>query len=170
MLAEIAVAMQLGGRIPVLVTYAVAVVWMVGLAAIDLDVRRLPDAWTLPGIVGATMLLAWCAWGGDEWGRWGIAIACGVASGFGYLVLVLINPAGLGLGDVKLAVPLGLLTGWFGVAAAIGAFLLAFLIGLLVALVVAARSGHGRKTTFPFGPSMLAGASAVVLLLGPTVG
>ncbi|HEY0949907.1 A24 family peptidase [Nocardioides sp.] len=150
----------------VLATFALALVWMTGLAAIDLDVRRLPDRWTLPAYPAGLLLLAGCAWAEGQWGSWGSALACAVGSGVVYLVLSMLNPAGLGLGDVKLAGVLGMLTGWFGWAAAFAAFFLAFVLGGLVGVVVAVRTGAGRKATFPFGPAMLAAAYLVVLAAG----
>lgn len=163
-----ALAWRAEGEVAVLVTYAVAFAWMAGLAVIDVDVRRLPDRWTLPAYPVAAALLAWCSWATDGgWTAWATALACGVASGGIYLLLVVANPAGLGLGDVKLAVPLGMLAGWFGWPAAFLAFLGAFCLGLVVGVVAAVRTGQGRKATFPFGPSMLAAAGLVVLLFAP---
>ena len=150
----------------VLATFALALVWMTGLAAIDIDVRRLPDRWTLPAYPVGALLLAAGAVAEDAWGSWWAALGCAVASGAVYLVLALVNPAGLGLGDVELAGVLGLLTGWFGWPEAFAAFFLAFVLGGLVGVVVALRTGAGRKATFPFGPAMLAAAYVVVLAGG----
>lgn len=166
-LGAAAVGRQFGGDVPQVVTYAVALVWMVGLAAIDVDVRRLPDRWTLPSYPVIAAALAWCTWAsGEDWQRWAVALACGVGSGLAYFVLAFINPGGLGMGDVKLAVGLGMLTGWLGWPLAVLAFLAAFVVGTLVGVVVALASGAGRKATFPFGPSMLVGALVAVLLPG----
>lgn len=160
-----AVGVQLGAIWQVALTYAAGAIWMVGIAAIDVDVRRLPDRWTLPSYPVVVALLAWCSYAvGQDWHRWWTALLCGVASGALYFLLALVNPGGLGMGDVKLAVTLGLLTGWLGWPLAVLAFLAAFAIGTVVGIVVAVVSGAGRKATFPFGPSMLAGALVVVLL------
>lgn len=163
--AGAALGWQAGGEVALLVTFGLALVWMAGLAAIDVDVRRLPDRWTLPAVPMAVVLLAWCSRSTDAgWEPWWEAIACGAANGFVHLVFVVANPGGLGLGDAKLAVTLGLLTGWLSIGAAIVAFLGSFVVGLVVGLVVAWRSGQGRKATFPFGPSMVAAAGLAVLL------
>lgn len=160
-----AVGWQFAGSWVVALTYVASVVWMVALAAIDVDVRRLPDRWTLTSYPVVVALLAGCSLAvGGDWGRWLTALVCGVASGLVYLVLAFVNPGGLGMGDVKLAVSLGLLTGWLGWPLAVVAFLAAFLVGTVVGVVVALVSGAGRKATFPFGPSMLAGALVVLLL------
>lgn len=161
--AAAVLGLRLSGEPGVLAVMALALVWMAGLAAIDIDVRRLPDRWTLPGLLLWPLLLAGCALAADDWSRWGTALLCGLAHGAAYLLLAVLNPAGLGLGDVKLAVPLGVLVGWWGWAAVFGAFFAAFALGLVIGLIVAVRSGEGRKATFPFGPAMLLGAYVVIL-------
>ena len=160
-----AVGWQFAGSPPVALTYVASVGWMVALAAIDIDVRRLPDRWTLTSWPVVVVALAGCSLALDgDWDRWLTALGCGVASGVVYLVLAFVNPGGLGLGDVKLAVTLGLLTGWLGWPLAVVAFLAAFAVGTVVGIVVALASGAGRKATFPFGPSMLAGTLLALLL------
>jgi leader peptidase (prepilin peptidase)/N-methyltransferase len=87
-----------------------------------------------------------------------------------YLVLALVYPAGMGLGDVKLAGLLGLYLGWLGWAAvAVGAFT-AFLIGGLVGVSLLATGRAGRKTAVPFGPAMLSGALLSVFAGAPIAG
>lgn len=160
-----AVGWQFAGSRPVALTYVASVAWMVALAAIDIDVRRLPDRWTLTSWPVVVVALAGCSLALDgAWDRWLTSLACGVASGLLHLLLAFVNPGGLGLGDVKLAVTLGLLTGWLGWPLAVVGFLAAFAVGTVVGIGVALVSGAGRKATFPFGPSMLAGAVLVLLL------
>jgi len=71
----------------------------------------------------------------------------------------------LGLGDVRLASVLGLLLGWYGLPYVMyGA-----IAGNLLAIVVAiATCIHKRKLhmRYSFGPPLIAGALAVVLLHG----
>jgi leader peptidase (prepilin peptidase)/N-methyltransferase len=72
----------------------------------------------------------------------------------------------MGFGDVKLSGVLGLYTGWLGWGAwAVGLFLGFFLGGLFGIALLVAKKG-GRKTAVPFGPFMLLGALAAVLV-GP---
>jgi leader peptidase (prepilin peptidase)/N-methyltransferase len=153
----------------VAVTYAAALVWAVGLVAIDLDVHRLPDRWTLPAIPASAAVAGACAWAVGDAGRFAVALACAAGCGAGYLLLVLVNPAGLGMGDVKLAVSIGMLTGWFGWPQAVLAFFAALVLGLLHGTVAAVVTRGGRSTAFAFGPAMVAGAATVVLLVGPAV-
>ncbi|WP_449061758.1 hypothetical protein [Planomonospora algeriensis] len=81
-------------------------------------------------------------------------------------MLFLVNPVGMGLGDVKLAASLGTALGWFGWDALLAGAFLGFLAGGLYggALLVARRAN--RKSEIPFGPFMIIGTFAV-LLVGP---
>ena len=87
----------------------------VPLAVIDARCQRLPDALTLPSYPVALALLGFAALllpGGAGHFRGalaGMALAWGV-----FLLQVLLYPAGLGWGDVKLAGLLGLYLGWLG--------------------------------------------------------
>jgi leader peptidase (prepilin peptidase) / N-methyltransferase len=132
---------------------------LIVLSVIDLDSRRLPNRIVLPsaGLVLAARLAStpehWKAWIGASLG----AFAC-------FLVLALIYPAGLGMGDVKLALLLGAALG--------GAVLPALLVGALAAgvagVVVLARQGLGaRRRALPFGPFLAFGAITILLLMTP---
>ena len=97
-------------------------------------------------------------------------IAAAAAGGLFFLV-ALAYPAGMGLGDVKLAATMGLFLG----RAVAPAILAALLIGSIVGLALIARHGTGaRKMAIPFGPflalggviGLLAGDQLVDLYLG----
>jgi len=81
-----------------------------------------------------------------------------------YLALLLISPAAMGLGDVKLALSLGTLLAWFGwrtlIAGGFAGFGLGGLFG--VGLLVSGRAT--RKQHIAFGPFMILGAFLVILL------
>lgn len=133
----------------------------VALALIDLDTHRLPDAIVLPSYVVATVLLGLAAWnpGGEPDGAAFVRALVGGAVVFAvYFLLLVVYPAGMGFGDVKLAGVLGLYLGWAGWASLVVGWFAAFLLGGLfaVGLLVAGRAG--RRTSVPFGPWMLAGA------------
>jgi leader peptidase (prepilin peptidase)/N-methyltransferase len=135
----------------------------VPLAFIDVAVRRLPDLLTAPAYAGTLVLLLLAAGVGGHWHTLVQAVLGGIAlTGF-YLILVIISPGGMGLGDVKAAASLGTLLAWLGWGAllfgAVAGFLLAALYG--VALLVSGRAT--RKQQIPFGPFMIIGAFAVIL-------
>ena len=130
----------------------------IALALIDLDVHRLPNAITLPAYaVGALLLTPAALLAGEPARLLGAAVGLLALAAF-YLLLAVIRPGGMGMGDVKLAGVLGLFLGYLGwgplLVGAFGAFLLGGVFSL--ALIVARRAG--RASRIPFGPWMLAGA------------
>lgn len=139
--------------------YAFLAVIAVALAVIDVRVHRLPDRIVLPAypVLIAALTLASAVSG--DWAALGRALVAGVALFAIYLLLALINPAGMGLGDVKLAGLLGLALGWLGWAELVVGAFGAFLLGGLYALGLLALRRANRHTAMPFGPWMLAGAA-----------
>ncbi|WP_030894462.1 prepilin peptidase [Streptomyces sp. NRRL S-474] len=128
------------------------------LTVVDLRVRRLPDPLTLPFAVAALVLLGLTALVPEHAGEWTTALLGSLALGGGYFVLFLINPAGMGFGDVKLALGAGAVLGWYGWPTVMLGTFAGFLLGALYggALVVARRAD--RKTAIAFGPFLIAGA------------
>ena len=133
------------------------------LLATDLDQRLLPDVITLPLIpfALAVVLLGWDPLvAGKELG-----LASAIAAGIGAPLVLLITDrlfgGALGLGDVKLAVSLGLM---LGVTRLLTGFLVATVVGAAILLVLMALGRVGRRTPVPFGP-ILIGASVVGMIL-----
>ena len=140
----------------------------VALAAIDLDLHRLPDRLVLPAYGVGLVLL-----GGVDVLRgavapFGIAAAGAGASVLLYLALAVAKPGGMGLGDVKLAGALGLFLGHLGLAQLLVGVASAFVLGGLFGAVLLATGRAARGSAIPFGPWMLAGAW-VGILAGPPV-
>lgn len=124
--------------------------WLTALTVYDLAQRRLPNALTLPGALTVVAVAAAC-------GAGAAALTGGLALAAGYLLVHLAAPAGLGAGDVKLALGVGALTGAFGVDAWALAACAAPLLTAVWALA-------GRRRVVPHGPAMCA-ASAVAVAL-----
>src|SRR5690242_19632987 len=100
----------------------------VPLAFIDGAVRRLPDVITGPALAGTALLLLAAAAAGGHWHVLGQSVLGGAAlSGF-CLVLALIIPSGMGMGDVKAAAGLGTMLAWRGWAALIAGGFAGFLL------------------------------------------
>lgn len=135
------------------------------LAVVDFRVKRLPDVLTLPLAGAALVLLGAVALVPEHAGDWLTALYGGLALGGAFFVLFLINPGGMGFGDVKLALGLGAVLGWYGWPTVMLGTFAAFLLGALYggALVVVRRAG--RKTAIAFGPFLITGAF-VGLLIG----
>lgn len=133
------------------------------LAFIDVEVKRLPDRFTLPsyGIAGA-LLAAAAPFTEDGLSRF--EHACfGMAALFAlFAAQAIAVPSGIGLGDVKLSGVLGLCLGWFGGRAWVTGLVVTYLLGgvIAVGVLIVRRTRRGE---FPFGPPMLAGALVAVL-------
>jgi len=135
----------------------VLVLVLVPCALIDIERRIIPNRITGPAaLVGIGLGLALDPAGEPQRLMW-----AAIAGGF-LLVAALINPAGMGMGDVKLLAVMGLFLG----RPVIVALLLALLASVVAAAVIAARRGvrTARKTGLPFGPYLaLGGVLAAVL-------
>ncbi|MHC3473755.1 prepilin peptidase [Streptomyces sp. 7R007] len=134
------------------------------LAVVDFRVQRLPDALTLPLAGAALVLLGAVALVPEHAGDWLTALYGALALGGAFFVLFLVNPGGMGFGDVKLALGLGAVLGWYGWPTVMLGTFAAFLLGALYggALVVLRRAG--RRTAIAFGPFLITGAFAGLLI------
>lgn len=158
-----AVAGVVGPR-PELAAFGVLALLCVALAAIDLAVHRLPDRLTLPAypVLAALFVLAALVTGEPD--RIVRVLLAGAALAGGYLLLALLRPGQLGLGDVKLAGLLGLALGWLGWDAVLLGTALAFVLCALAGLALLVGRRASLRTALPLGPFMVAGTFAVVLL------
>jgi leader peptidase (prepilin peptidase)/N-methyltransferase len=137
----------------------------IALAFIDLDTKRLPNVLTLPSIPIFAGLLLLPAIADGLWSDYLRALLGGLALFGFYFLLALVYPAGMGMGDVKLAPTLGMALAWFGWGEwLVGAFL-AFLLGAVIGVALMLVRRAGRRSAIPFGPFMVAGT-----LLGILVG
>jgi leader peptidase (prepilin peptidase)/N-methyltransferase len=134
------------------------VLLLVPITLIDLDHRIIPNKILLPAAVwGLAATIAFRPDNVDD-------VLIAGAAAFGALLLAaLAYPAGMGMGDVKLAGVMGIYLG-SGVAPAM---LVAFLAGSIVGLAIIAREGRdARKKGIPFGP-FLAFGGLVGIFAGP---
>lgn len=143
-----------------LVAWLVAALAAGPLTAIDVTQHRLPDRLTRPltGIILA--LLAADALATTEWAHAGIALLCGAGLALGYLGVALAAPGAVGLGDVKLAAPVGLLLGWSDWHIVITGTTAAFLLASLAAIAGLVTGRMNRHSHLAFGPFLLLGAAA----------
>lgn len=123
--------------------------------AIDLDQRLLPDELTLP-IIPLALLIDVTGRNPLVGGELLAAVLIAVIVPFGlYLASVPFGAGAFGMGDVKLLVGVGLMTGLVRTFSGLLAGLLAA--GLVLALLLATRR-IGRRTFVPFGPFLIFGA------------
>ena len=135
----------------------------VELARIDFRERRLPDRLTLPAAGGALVLLAL---DGFSIGFFPLyrAFLGAIVLFLAYFAMNLLTRGGMGMGDVKLALSIGALTGYLSWESVVVATMVAFLIGGGVSAYLLATGRSGRKDAIPFGPFMIIGAFAAVWL------
>jgi prepilin signal peptidase PulO-like enzyme (type II secretory pathway) len=133
--------------------YSVCV--LVWLSLIDLESHRLPNRILLPG----TIVLAVLELAADP-GRFPSRLLAASAAFALFLVLALVYRSGLGIGDAKLMLFLGLALG----PNVIYALLLGSLAAAAFAVPVLARRGRAaRKVVIPLGPFLSVGALIVYL-------
>lgn len=133
------------GGLSITVGVAACAAWSVALAANDIRVRRLPDPLTVPPALVAVVACGWHpAW------CWGLI----------WPVLYLVYGDGIGGGDVKLAISLGV-----ACAAAGGLVSTIAAVGVAGAMTAVAALCTGRRS-LPHGPSMLCAAWMVVVCWG----
>lgn len=135
----------------------VLVLVLVACAVTDLERRIIPNRITGPAaLLGLALGLALDPAGEPKRLLW-----AAIAGGF-LVIAVLVNPAGLGMGDAKLVGVIGLYLG----AAVIVALLVALLSSLATGVVIATRRGvrAARKTQLPFGPYLAAGGIVAALV------
>lgn len=135
---------------------------LVLLLATDLDQRILPDVVTLPMIPAALAILiaGWDPLLADK----SFGVVSGLVAGIGFPLLLAAGSAvfhgGLGFGDVKLLVGVGLFS---GLSALFRGLLLASLGFGLVLLVLLAFRRVALRTYVPFGPVIIVAAMLAAL-------
>ena len=139
------------------------VAMLIVLLATDLDQRLLPDLLTLP-LIPFALVVVLLGWDPQLTGK-DLAIPSAIAAGLGAPVLLLLTDrlfgGSLGLGDVKLAVSLGLMS---GITRLVVGFLAASIMGAVVILALIGARRISLKSAIPFGPILIAGGITAALL------
>ena len=138
---------------------AFATAVLIVLARIDVETYRLPNRIVLPS--AALVLAARLATSPEHWQAW---VGASLGAFCCFLVLALVNPGGLGMGDVKLMLLLGAALG----GAILPGLLVGTLAGAVAGAIVLARHGRAaRGRALPYGPFLAFGAIATMLVLTP---
>ena len=127
----------------------IIIIFLVFSLVFDLKYMILPDFST--AILVSSVLVLWCFRYFGEWSYWWSGLVSFGFLGFLYLIT---NKKGMGFGDVKLAIFMGLFLGYPKVVIA---FYIAFISGALVALILMIFKKANKKTLIPFGPFLILG-------------
>jgi leader peptidase (prepilin peptidase)/N-methyltransferase len=131
---------------------------LVALAAIDIEYRVIPNRIVLPATVAVLVLqLAFYPDHAAEW------LAASFGAALFLFVPLLVFPAGLGMGDVKLALLLGAMLGRDVIPALLVGFLSLWPVAIYL---IAAHGWEARKEKVPLGPALAFGGILVLLLSG----
>jgi leader peptidase (prepilin peptidase)/N-methyltransferase len=173
LVAGAATAVLLGGLAARVHPYLVlaAACWLaacaVPLACTDFAVQRLPDPLTGAAYAGTVALLLAAATVGGPWSALGSAFLRALLGGLAlagfYLLLMVISPSGMSLGDVKLAASLGTLLAWRSWRLLVLGGFAGFLLAAVCSIALLATHRATRKQHIPFGPFMIGGAFLVIL-------
>jgi leader peptidase (prepilin peptidase)/N-methyltransferase len=143
--------------------YLVLTAALLAISIIDLEHFIVPDRITAPLTVSALALLGMAASADGNGWRYGRTVLGGLAFFAFLLLLNLLYPRGMGMGDVKLSFSLGLYLGWLGWGQVFLGGFLAFLLGALIGVGLIAAGLKGRKDFVPFGPFLALGTFLTIL-------
>jgi leader peptidase (prepilin peptidase) / N-methyltransferase len=137
---------------------AAACAVLVIVTVTDLERRIVPNRIVVPALVVA-LIVQTALDPSVEW------IVASVAAGACFFVAALVYPAGLGMGDVKLAAFLG---AWLGGPVVVALFAGSLLTLVPAVYIIATQGKAGRKIGIPFAP-FLAGGAVVALFWGDAI-
>ena len=135
------------------------------LARIDLSLHLLPNPLVLALLVGGLVLFLMPGLFDKQADDLLRAVLGAAILFLGYLILGLISPGGIGMGDVKLAAPVGLYLGYLGWSQLLYGGLLGFVLNGLTTVVILGQKSRNRATEVAHGPSMLGATVAAALFL-----
>ncbi|MCU1353580.1 MAG: prepilin signal peptidase PulO-like peptidase [Acidimicrobiales bacterium] len=164
----VAAGLRFGSSL-VLLPYLALFSVLLALSVIDLELYILPNKITYPAVVASLLVIPVVS--AVRLDDPVPAIRNAVVGGVGYAGFLLLMAVayslvarreGMGLGDVKLAMLMGLYLGWIHPVLALEALILASVIGLVagVAVLVVRR---GKSEPYPFGPWLALGCIAAIL-------
>ncbi|MCB1014162.1 MAG: prepilin peptidase [Acidimicrobiales bacterium] len=155
------------GASAVVVPFCVLFGALLVVSVIDIGHYRIPDRIVFPTLALSLPLIVAVSLGLGAGRSIGYALVGALAYFLLLLVAHLVYPAGMGFGDVKLALLMGLYLGWIAPDAirAVTLVLFALMIGCLLGVAVGAVLAvvRRRNAAFPFGPALAASTVAAVL-------
>jgi len=156
----------LAPMVPSLVVAAHAVFAAAGVALIRIDVvaLRLPDGIVLPTALALTLLFAAAGVAAGDLAPAGRAAAGALTLFAAHAALRRASPGSLGGGDVKLALPVGVVLAWHGWDTLAAGSVAAWACTAAWALLLVSKGRAASGTRIPHGPGMILGAWTALLV------
>ncbi|HEY4378626.1 MAG TPA: prepilin peptidase, partial [Acidimicrobiales bacterium] len=158
----------------ILLPYLVLFSVLLALSVIDLELYLLPNRITYPSIAASVVAIPLLSLLVHPH-HVGTAILYAAMGGLGYSAFLLVvsvlfelvaKKNGMGMGDVKLALLIGLWLGWIYWELTLLSLIIASVLGLVAgAAVLIGR--RGQSEAYPFGPWLALGCIIAILLSGP---
>jgi leader peptidase (prepilin peptidase)/N-methyltransferase len=166
--ALVANSFTLGWWLP---AYFVAFSILLAVSVVDIRLYRIPDRFVFPGLAITIVLVVIASFiepGNSTTGSDLRYAGVGLLSYFAILFVAhVVYPRGMGFGDVKLSLLMGLILGWPAGSSANAVYLvlMALIFGCVIGIVfgLAWRVIQRQGGAFPFGPALAAATIFVVL-------
>ena len=135
------------------------------IAYIDFKTLRIPNLFVIYGLICRAIILIFEFFGGHQY-IWQFLLSEVIAAGALLLAAVLcalVVKNGIGFGDMKLFIVMGLMLGLDGIW---GAIFLALVVSFFIAAYVLITKKKTRKDAIPFGPALVIGTFLSICLSG----
>lgn len=162
------------GASAVVAPFCVLFASLLVVSVIDIQHYRIPDRIVFPTLALSLPLIVVVSFGLGQPETIGYALV-GAGAYFALLFIAhLVYPAGMGFGDVKLALVMGLFLGWIAPdpIRAVTLVLFALMIGCVLGVVVGGVLAlvRRRNAAFPFGPALAASTVLAVVFSDQILG
>jgi len=142
--------------------YLVFFVCLVSVTVIDSQRQIIPNRIVYPTIFASIPLLTLAALAEGEWDRLGTALLGATLAWVALLVIHIIQPSGMGFGDVRLAFVLGLFLGWINLSHVVTGLFLGVVLISVVGILLALLRLKTLQEHIAFGPFLAAGSTIAV--------
>ncbi len=169
MVAAIFIPISFFDRLTLALAWMIFIVLGIALSFYDLKCHRLPNKLNTALYFSGFTSLSIDAILHDRLNRLQDAVFASIVLGALFLIASLLSKGGMGMGDVKLALSIGLYTGYTSAISVYVAAMISFAIGSVFGIAIMFFGRGTKKTAIPFGPFMLAGA-LISIWITPHIG